>query len=179
MKDTACSVLGCVRTVRSARATMCERHYYRLRRTGTTDPRPTVSGVCRIDGCTAKATCAGTSGVPTSSGVCRKHHLRIQRRDDPHFELRGAAVKAWTGDAATSGGVHQRIKKLRGSARHWCCSDCSCPAAHWSYDHSDPDEKIDPVRGPYSLDLDRYQPRCVRCHKRFDMDFLSRAGVAR
>ena len=130
MKNTDCSVPGCSAPTRSTRATMCEKHYYRLRRTGTTDPRLTVSGVCRIEGCTAKATRSGASGAPTSSGVCRKHDLRIRRRNDPHFELKGAAVKSWTGDAATSGGVHQRIKKLRGSAHHWCCSDCSCPAAH-------------------------------------------------
>jgi hypothetical protein len=25
---------------------------------------------------------------------------------------------------------------------------------------------------PYSLDIDRYQPRCVACHKQFDMAFV-------
>ncbi|MDQ4118708.1 MAG: hypothetical protein M3235_17360, partial [Actinomycetota bacterium] len=44
---------------------------------------------------------------------------------------------------------------------------CAAPAACWSYDGSDPDERTDPARGyRYSLDLDRYRPRCRSCHRR-------------
>ena len=48
-----------------------------------------------------------------------------------------------------------------------CVDDCGNRAAHWSYDYSDPSELIDP-RGVYSPNPDRYQPRCIPCHTRFD-----------
>lgn len=37
----------------------------------------------------------------------------------------------------------------------------------WSYNHRDPDEKQSP-EGPYSINPDYYEPRCVKCHKAYD-----------
>lgn len=47
------------------------------------------------------------------------------------------------------------------------------PAAHWSYDHLDSQQKIDAECGPYSTDLDRYVPRCVPCHKKHDLGVIA------
>jgi hypothetical protein len=64
--------------------------------------------------------------------------------------------------------VHQRIYKLRGRAAGHACALCSRPAAEWSYDHADPDERLDGKRGPYSIDPTHYRPLCLSCHRTFD-----------
>ena len=71
-------------------------------------------------------------------------------------------------------GAHLRLRKDHGPARDHACVDCGHPAAHWSYDHTDPDER-DSDKGPYSVKPEHYQPRCVPCHKRFDLNFLGTA----
>lgn len=174
----ACTVDGCSRAPRSAYAENCETHYYRLRRRGTLDltrPQRPSRGICRIDGC-GKAD-------KGPHGYCSKHHARLTRNGGP-LTLRGPNAPSgednphWTGANATAGAVHQRVRKARGSAAGWGCTDCAKPAEHWSYDHTDPDERQDATKGPYSLDIDRYFPRCVRCHKRFDMDYLAAKRAA-
>lgn len=167
-----CSVEGCSKASRSLRAEMCETHYYRLRRNGTlalTKPQRPRREECTVDGC------AILDDGP--HGLCGKHLARLQRNGDPLVlrgpnPSRGPDNPNWTGDDATSKAVHQRIHKARGKAKCWQCTDCAKPAEHWSYDHTDPDEKFDTEKGPYSIDINRYFPRCVRCHKRFDMDYL-------
>lgn len=73
----------------------------------------------------------------------------------------------WQGADVGYDGLHKRIKKQRGPAQAHSCVDCGRQAAHWSYDHTDPAEKRGPD-GPYSVDMDRYDPRCRRCHVLFD-----------
>jgi hypothetical protein len=80
----------------------------------------------------------------------------------------------WQGAAVSYDGLHKRLRKERGPADAHDCIDCGRQAAHWSYDHSDPDERLG-SDGPYSVDLDRYDPRCSRCHILFDR----RAGHAK
>ena len=75
-------------------------------------------------------------------------------------------------DVVGSSGAHMRVRNTRGPAKELNCVDCGEKAAHWSYDHNDPQEISDP-RGPYSLDPEHYEPRCVPCHKRFDLDALA------
>lgn len=69
------------------------------------------------------------------------------------------------------GGLHNHLRKARGRAREHACVDCGETADHWSYDHDCPEERVE-LRGgkrvPYSLDLNRYQPRCQSCHVKFD-----------
>lgn len=68
--------------------------------------------------------------------------------------------------------AHMRVLAARGRASdHLCVGDCGRPAADWAYDNADPDELVTTVNGAprrYSLNPDRYQPMCRRCHKRFD-----------
>ncbi len=63
--------------------------------------------------------------------------------------------------------VHARLRYDRGRAATHQCVDCDRQAAHWSYDHADPDELIDKGLA-YSLKSEHYAPRCNRCHAAFD-----------
>ena len=71
-------------------------------------------------------------------------------------------------DVVSYGGAHDRLDRDHGLAKTHQCVDCNGPAAHWSYDHADPDELTSPEGYPYSLDAGHYQPRCSSCHARFD-----------
>lgn len=171
----SCYVEDCPRPRRSRGAIYCETHYYRLRRTGSVADPDYIRGGCQIDGCASAATCSGKPLGRPAEVYCRKHYLRLKKRGDATFECAKDGHPQWTGDAATNGAVHQRLRKSRGHANRYACVDCDKQAQHWSYDHTDPDERIDPRRGPYSLDPDRYHPRCAKCHKRFDMARLKDA----
>lgn len=77
-------------------------------------------------------------------------------------------------DHVSYGAAHARVRTLKGRAAENDCVDCGDRAAHWSYDHKDADEVIGRAgqHGSglrYSLDPERYEPRCVPCHKAFDM----------
>ena len=70
-------------------------------------------------------------------------------------------------------GVHDRLRRDRGKAKEHQCVDCGNQAAHWSYNHDDPDELSGPqgTKGPhypYSLKPEHYAPRCKSCHVAFD-----------
>lgn len=88
-----CSVDDCPKPVRSARASYCEAHYYRLRRTGTTElAGPAMYAreaqtECAIDGC-AKLTKAWANGLH----VCGMHKERW--RGHASFELPSRPKKA-------------------------------------------------------------------------------------
>lgn len=62
--------------------------------------------------------------------------------------------------------MHRWLPALRGPAAACACAECGAPARCWCYDGSDPDEKRDPASDRrYSLDPDRYRPRCASCHR--------------
>lgn len=96
---------------------------------------------------------------------------RKHRRPQPH--RRG--IKAnHLAEFVDYSAAHERVRRLYGPASDHYCIGCGAPAQHWSYDHADPDELISPTLGiAYSLDTDRYQPRCVSCHKTFDLAHLN------
>ncbi|MFI7191429.1 HNH endonuclease [Nocardia nova] len=136
-------------------------HYYRLRRTGSVADPERLQGVCAAEDCEREDI--------TRTGYCQLHTQRLRKRGDASFEFKGENVPHWTGEDATNRAVHQRLRAQRGKASTHRCIDCGRPAAHWSYDHADPNEKTEEGVGPYSTDIAHYQPRCVKCHKRFDM----------
>ena len=76
--------------------------------------------------------------------------------------------------APSYGAAHERVKRLHGAPSTHDCIDCGNTAAHWSYNHSDPDElyaeglSANPIA--YSPDPQHYSARCVPCHKRYDLD---------
>ena len=68
--------------------------------------------------------------------------------------------------------AHKRVTKKKGRADSHDCVDCDDPAKQWSYDHTDADELVyqdGEYSYPYSLDEDHYQPRCLSCHRQFDL----------
>lgn len=101
-------------------------------------------------------------------GYCRAHYERWRRHGDPQAEIP-------IGDYRTGGGsywaVGQQLRAERGPASGRRCAGCAAPAACWSYDGTDPDERTDPARGyRYSLDNEHYLPRCRSCHRRATVD---------
>ncbi len=67
----------------------------------------------------------------------------------------------------TYGTIHNRVTRERGRAALLPCADCGGQAAHWSYDHGDPNE-LQSRQGPYSVNTDYYSPRCWKCHQALD-----------
>lgn len=173
-----CAADDCSDTPRSKHSPWCETHYYRIRRTGThetTRIKRAKRGICIVEDC--ENLDAGLAGL------CAKHHSRMRRNGDP-LALRGPNTPSgpdnwnWTGDDATNTAVHQRIRKERGNAKNHFCIDCGGQAAHWSYDHTAQDERYCPEKGPYTINHDHYDPRCVSCHKKFDMGTIRRKAGA-
>lgn len=85
----------------------------------------------------------------------------------PHI-MTGPDNPLWLGDGIKYNAAHDRIRVRRGRAVDHPCVDCGRQAMHWSYNHSDPNEQT--CEGlPYSTDANHYSPRCVPCHKAFDL----------
>lgn len=83
----------------------------------------------------------------------------------------------WRTDDCGYSGAHDRVRYDRGHAREYKCIDCGTQAQNWCYDHEDLNEMHEVHRGQaltYSLDSDHYDPRCISCHKKFDMSFCVR-----
>jgi len=65
-------------------------------------------------------------------------------------------------------GMHDRVRKVRGSATLQSCIDCGDEAMDWSCRRDVP-HKISTADGLYySTDIDAYDPRCRPCHKVYD-----------
>lgn len=94
-------------------------------------------------------------------GYCRTHHERWRQHGDPQADV---PIPIRQRGGASYWSVGQRLRAERGPASRRRCAGCAAPAACWSYDGTDPDERSNPAKGyRYSLDLDRYQPRCRPC----------------
>ena len=176
----ACSVDGCKRNRKSIG--LCETHYYRLRRTGTTETRarrvplsmPSKYGreasACIVEHCLKIDTGA--------HGLCSMHYSRMLRHgstDTPPLKRMpaGADHQNWTGDRPSYYAAHLRIKVARGLASQFACP-CGKRAQQWAYDHIDPNE-LHSVSGAYSADPQHYDARCVSCHKRADLALIKAA----
>lgn len=170
---TLCAVTDCTRETRSRTASLCNTHYFRVRRTGETGSAAIwdrKGKACKAPGCVESS---------YARGECLLHARRMEKGGSydyipgPRYE---SDNPAWTGDNATYQTVHERLYRKRGKAKDYVC-ECGRQAKHWSYDHSDPNEKSEQGK-PYSLDLLRYTPKCVPCHKRDDLEFkrVLRAG---
>lgn len=101
-------------------------------------------------------------------GFCEMHWKRWRLNGDPTVSRRSWR---WLGDQVGYVGMHDRLRNASGPASDHPCADCGQPAADWSYDHRDADQKVE-VRANgslvYSTKIDHYQPRCVSCHKLLD-----------
>lgn len=127
----------------------------------------TTAPICTIEGCKTEAKRAKRT-------LCHKHYSRIKRHGSSDIVLprprpRGHDNPNYKGDAITVKAAHMRVRAERGPASDHQCIDCAGQAAHWSYDHQDPNEQLSEKHGPYSAKTEHYHPRCVPCHKRFDL----------
>lgn len=168
MQDATCSVDGCERPIKSRG--WCQAHYFRWRRNGDVGSGELLlkgqpKDPCHIEDCVEDE---------KSLGLCQRHYYRYRKWGDPYYfeekARRGRFNRFWRGDECGYGGAHDRVTRAWGApASAWPCADCGGSAAHWSYDHADPDERYDSGNGTYSLKVEHYQPRCVPCHKVFDL----------
>jgi hypothetical protein len=111
--------------------------------------------VCSVPGC---------GRAHLARGYCRPHYLRWQRRATPLPEV---PIVARSRGSNSYAAALRRVRTLRGPASAQKCAECTGPAALWSYDGADLDERTDAARGTrYSLDPARYRPRCRFCHRR-------------
>lgn len=92
------------------------------------------------------------SGRTKSCGCLHRERIRLPRVEQ-----------------ATYSTIHTRLAVTRGSARSHSCVDCGRGAEQWSYDHCDEGELLSDLNHPCSLDLSHYDPRCVPCHRTFDV----------
>lgn len=166
-----CGIDGCDRP--SAGRGWCGTHWVRWRKYGdpmfvkTKGVDYNVATICQFDECDTKA---------RAHAYCSKHLARWLKHGDPSIVL-PITGRPTIGTNPGWSAIHKRLSRTRGSAKRQTCVDCAEPAAEWSYDGTDPD----PLFGlagnktpmPYSLDLSRYVPRCVPCHRAFDREVAS------
>lgn len=181
MSTIPCPVEGCIKD--AYRKGYCYAHYMKDWRYGTPTPdhgpkwqdikgqrfgslvvtrRDGQRWVCRCDCGVETKTKAGdlNRGTKISCGNSKLHHR-----------------KADAGYVA----AHQRVRQDRGPIADHTCIECGQVARHWSYDHTDMLELLEyglsanPVA--YSLDPNHYSPRCVPCHKAFDLGRITSMAV--
>lgn len=99
----------------------------------------------------------------------RYRNLRDIPLDDSDLRLRRTDEHPrWCEVGVSYGTLHQRLRAIRGPASARQCAHCQDSAIDWAYDHTDPNEQLDPRGCAYSTDLNRYFPLCKSCHKRYD-----------
>lgn len=176
MENPTCSVTGCSKQVRG-KTGWCYGHYMKNWRYGT----PTPEHATRI------VDIAG-SRFGTLTVVARIENKWRCECDCGRTRIVSAGELNRTGSANTCGyrpahrcdnptysAAHDRIRTDCGPASLHQCQDCGNRAAHWSYDHEDPDEMHEMIGSTlvaYSANQSHYAPRCVPCHKRYDLGRL-------
>lgn len=161
-----CSLDYCDKSPRSSREELCEGHYYQRRRGKPFTPlRPAKfeGDTCHIEGCEK----------PRKGKFCTMHAARIRRHGDPSkvigqneiARLHGPDNPMWQ-EAPSYSAWHQRLNRAKGPAsRHECSEGCGAKAAQWSYvGPREPNR-----RKPYEIDFSLFVPKCVKCHKRYDL----------
>lgn len=181
MNHSTCSIEGCAKPSRTKSATPCKMHYHRQYRTGQAgEPgerkRKQRAPQCIVEGC---------AKPDDEVGLCHMHAARMRRHGNTQTVIAyadrdmptGADNGRWMGDSIGYYGAHQRLSARQGSASDRPCVDCGSQAKHWSYNHSDANERIEhgiSANGiAYSTNPEHYSPRCVSCHKAFDLGRLN------
>jgi hypothetical protein len=173
MNEQDCQLADCTKPVK--RKGLCYGHYMKAWRYGTPTPEHparfedltgrrfgTLVALERVNNRWRCACDCGASSVvrvgdlnrgTTSNCGDRAEH---RRRDDIVYAT-----------------AHDRVRSDKGRVQDYPCIGCGNLADHWSYNHDDPDElhqeglSAHPVA--YSVKPEHYSPRCVTCHRRFDV----------
>lgn len=177
MDNGTCNVAACSQPIK--RRALCYAHYMKWWRYGT--PTPThkprwqdltgskVGSLTVLDRVGNRWRCQCDCGAETVilAGDLNRGSVATCGDRAVHHRRETAGYEA----------AHGRIETDRGPAAEYRCVDCGGSARHWSYDHTDPDERLGEGRWvgglPYSLDPSHYSPRCVPCHKTFDLARLA------
>lgn len=174
--EQQCSVPDCDRAATPGKRGWCYGHYMRNYRYGS----PTAEKRRRyvdVEGERfGRLVAVEREPAPSRFWVCRCE-CGAERRATYEALRRGKATSCGAPDCqrkdvVTYSGAHMRVRTRRGPASSHACVDCGGQAAQWSYDKSDPDEQYmisGDKKYPYSLDENRYVPRCVPCHRAFDL----------
>lgn len=158
-----CKIDGCDRP--SKGRGWCGTHWLRWRNHGD----PTVVLRVGVD-YQVKPPCA-VDGCPRphhAKGYCSMHLVRFNKHGDPSI-VAPIAGRPLKGDAPTWAAVHKRLERQLGRASERECIDCGGPAKEWSYTYGANDELVDAKGLRYSEDFTFYAPRCIPCHRRYDM----------
>lgn len=161
----ACTIDEC--EAQAAGRGLCKKHWARWRTHGD----PLVVKKAGID-YSIKGSCThGTCARPLQAqGLCSMHYSRFRKHGDASIVL-PIAGRPLNGEFPSFAAIHKRLHRAKGPARNYTCVDCGGQAAEWSYNQSDSNQVMGRARNsivPYSLDIDNYDPRCVRCHRIFD-----------
>ena len=178
-----CTAKNCAKPVK--RAGLCYGHYMKQWRYGTPEPEhksryEDVSG--RRFGTLVAISYNGNGNwlceCDCGSRVTRALSADLKRRKRPtcgNGMCRRDEVPSYAA-------VHQRLVNDLGQASRYECADCPAGARQWSYDHQDSEElhSLDEATLgiAYSADQGHYQPRCVPCHKRFDLSHQNGTHLA-
>ena len=151
-----CSIEGCEKPRHGK--VYCTEHHTRWKRTG--DPLTPLKRQYNVGNCTVE----GCDQPMRKTGWCASHYAQWQRSGETPKPF----GYKWGSDDVGYFGVHGRLASQRGRADARTCEHCGKRAAQWAYDHSCLNERAS-ESGPFSIDLERYIPLCVSCHKRFDV----------
>ena len=180
MNQRTCTVAGCTKPIK--RTGWCYGHYMKNWRHGTPTPAVapkwtditgqqfgTLTALERIGRQWRCACICGVERSATAGELNRTGDANTCGTPGRHLD-----------EACTYNAAHDRVKNSRGTAKTHACIDCGTTAAHWSYRHDDPDEQHELIgrsRVAYSPNPEHYDPRCVPCHKRFDLHRLDAVAV--
>lgn len=152
-RERECEVEGC--EAPQEKRGWCGKHYLRWYKHGDPEQLLPRYSECREADCTKRPR-------STLTPLCEMHYYRIRRNGH-------AGLLDTRQPDAKYRAAHSRIARDRGKACEHSCVDCGVQAQHWSYMHTDPDELMSDTGQPYSLDTSQYAPRCVPCHRAFDI----------
>lgn len=189
----ACDVTECGKPARSLTAALCKMHYHRMYRYGTLETTSALVARGEREPSNPRADLSGQR-FGTLTPIRPDGIAWLCRCDCGESRTASVGELRRTGDANTCGNkanhladdvdytaAHGRVTRLHGPAKRHACVTCGSSALHWSYDHTDPDERLSTsprtLGIAFSLKPEHYQPRCVPCHKRYDLDRINATEV--
>lgn len=154
-----CSVEDCTKIAYAKN--FCSGHYKRFRITGSPVPTPKVQEYCE---CGKEATVAGK---------CKTHYMQqwYAAMQPRAFDPNAINVK----ERVSYQGAHYRIRRTRGKASDYTCTDCPNPAREWAlkFDAVNVHVNVSQTRmngSRFSMDPNDYEPRCRPCHSAYDAE---------